>query len=67
MSVRKEPPGPSGGVTLNDLRDQQYSLHMRLLLAIQVHDGAAQKRLEEQLAEIQQRIDRITMPGRRGQ
>jgi len=53
------------GVTLNDLRDRQYSLNMQMLLAIQTHDGAAQKRLKEQLAELQERIDQITTPGRR--
>lgn len=45
------------GITLNDLRDQQYSLNMQMLLAIQVHDDAARKRLEKQLAELQEQID----------
>lgn len=67
MSGLKDPPDTSRrwGVTLNDLRDRQYSLNMQLLLAIQVHDITAQKRLKGQLAELQERIDQITMPGRR--
>jgi len=67
MSERKEPPDTPGrwGVTLNDLRNQQYSLNMQMLLVIQVHDGAAQKRLKGQLAELQERIDQITTPRRR--
>lgn len=67
MSGLKDPPDTPGkwGVTLNDLRDRQYFLNMQMLLAIQIHDGAAQKRLKGQLAELQERIDQITTPGRR--
>jgi len=67
MSGLKDPPDTSGrwGVTLNDLRDQQYSLNMQMLLAIQTHDSAAQKRLKGQLAELQERIDQLITPGRR--
>jgi len=63
MEMDQDSPRLSGrGVTLNDLRSQQHSLNMQLLLAMRVHDGEAQKRLEGQLAEIQQRIDQFLLP-----
>ncbi len=49
------------GITLNTLRDQQYSLNRQMLLALQLGDEKAQERIQAQLAEIQTEIDRITL------
>jgi TolA-binding protein len=46
-------------VTLEALKEQQHSLNMRLLLALQNHDEEAQAELEQQLGELQKRIDRM--------
>lgn len=53
-------------VTLNGLKDQLYSLNMRLLLAIQCHNEQAQKEIRTQIAEIQAEIDQMSL-GSRGQ
>ena len=50
-------------VTLKDLKEQLYSLNMRLLLAMQNHDEKAQKDLREQLAEVQKEMDRMCSGG----
>jgi len=47
------------GVTLNSLQDERRSLNMRLLLAIQTHDTAAQEALERELEENADRINRL--------
>lgn len=49
------------GMTLNILRDQQYSLNRQMLLALQLNDTKTQKRIQAQLAEVQTEIDRITL------
>ena len=49
------------GITLNTLRDQQFSLNRQMLLAIQLSDAAAQKRIKAQLAEVQIEIDRFIL------
>ena len=49
------------GITLNTLRDQQFSLNRQMLLALQLGDEKAQGRIQAQLAEIQTEIDRITL------
>lgn len=46
---------------MNILRDQQYSLNRQMLLAIQLSDAAAQKRIKAQLAEVQIEIDRFIL------
>lgn len=51
------------GVTLNSLKDELYSLHMRLLLAVQNHDTEAQKALESQITEVQTQIEGINLRG----
>lgn len=52
------------GVTLNSLRDELYSLHMRLLLAVQNHDTEVQVDLEAQIVEVQKQIEEINLRGR---
>lgn len=51
------------GVTLNSLKDELYSLNMRLLLAIQNHDTEAQNDLESQIKEVQKQIEGINLRG----
>lgn len=51
------------GVTLNSLKDELYSLHMRLLLAVQNHDTEAQRDLESQIVEVQKQIEGINLRG----
>lgn len=56
---------PAGrGVTLHDLREQLYSLNMRMLLAMQNHDERAQAEIRDQTAAIQEEIDRLCLGGR---
>ena len=54
----------SRGVTLHYLKDQLYSLNMRLLLAIQHHNEEMQEDIKKQLAEIQAEIDQMCLRGR---
>lgn len=63
MDIQKAPLGIPGsrGVTLNDLRDQQHSLNMQMLLAIQVHDESEQALLKKRMAELQIQIDRLSL------
>ena len=49
----------SRGTTLNILKDQLYSLNMRMLLAMQNHDEDAQEDIRRQMAEVQEEIDRM--------
>lgn len=51
------------GVTLNSLKDELYSLHMRLLLAVQNHDTEVQMDLEAQIVEVQKQIEGINLRG----
>ena len=45
------------GVTLNRLKDELYSLNMRLLLAMQHHNEEEQEDIEAQMAAVQKEID----------
>ena len=67
MATFENPASINRGVTLNDLKEELYSLNMRLLLAIQNHDGEAQKNLEAQIAALQDQIESINLRGWRGQ
>ncbi|MCI9213874.1 MAG: hypothetical protein HFF75_01235 [Oscillospiraceae bacterium] len=49
------------GVTLHYLKDQLYSLNMRLLLAIQHHNEEIQEDIKKQMAEIQAEIDQMCL------
>lgn len=51
------------GVTLNSLKDELYSLRMRLLLAVQNHDTEVQRELEAQIVEVQKQIQGINLRG----
>lgn len=49
--------------TLNALKEQQHSLNMRMLLAMQNHDEDAQENLRRQMAAVQLEIDRMCLGG----
>lgn len=47
------------GVTLNSLQEEQRSLNMRMLLAVQLGDLEAQAELKAGLEEVAARISRL--------
>jgi len=49
------------GTTLNSLKDQLYSLNMRMLLAMQNHDEEAQEDIKKQMAAVQRKIDHMCL------
>lgn len=51
----------SRGVTLNTLKDQLYSLNMRMLLAMQNHDEKMQEEIRKQMAVVQNEINCISL------
>ena len=55
----------SRGVTLNTLKDELYSLNMRLLLAMQHHNEEAQKNIQAQMTVVQAEIDQMCLGGYR--
>lgn len=55
----------SRGVTLNTLKDELYSLNMRLLLAMQHHNEEAQKDIQAQMTVVQAEIDQMCLGGYR--
>ena len=59
----KRQPSTRAG-TLNALKEQLYSLNMRMLLAMQNHDERAQAEIRDQTAAIQEEIDRLCLGGR---
>lgn len=52
------------GVTLSSLKDQLYSLNMRLLLAMQNHDEESQEDIKGQMAVLQAKIDQMCLGNR---
>jgi hypothetical protein len=44
-------------VTLETLKEQMYSLNMRLRLSMQTHDETTQLSLEQQINELHQKIE----------
>lgn len=56
-----EPGSVNRGTTLNSLKEQLYALNMRMLLAMQNHDEDAQKDIKEQMAAVQEEIDRMCL------
>lgn len=62
MGDHHSKPGPiNRGTTLNSLKDQLYSLNMRMLLAMQSHDEDAQKDIKEQMTAVQAKIDQMCL------
>lgn len=47
--------------TLNSLKDQLYSLNMRMLLAMQNHDEDMQEDIEGQMAAVYAEIDQMCL------
>lgn len=54
----------SRGVTLNSLKDQLYSLNMRLLLAMQHHNEEVQNDIRKQMEAVQAEIDQMCLGSR---
>lgn len=55
---------PQGrGVTLNSLLEEQQSLNMRMLLALQLRDQAAQEELQASLEDVAARIEALLSGG----
>ncbi|MEY8387073.1 hypothetical protein AALC17_07220 [Oscillospiraceae bacterium 38-13] len=52
-------PSEGRGVTLNQLLEEQHSLNMRLLLAVQLRDMAAQEQLRAELEDLAVQIERL--------
>ena len=46
----------SRGITLNSLKEELYSLNMRMLLAIQNQNEEMQKELKKEMARVQEEI-----------
>ena len=57
-NIMKVTPGGQR-VTLNNLKDQLYSLNMRLLLAVQYHNVQAQEEIEKQMTRVKEDIERM--------
>ena len=55
----------SRAVTLNSLKDELYSLNMRLLLAMQHHTEEAQEDIRKQMEAVQAEIDQMCLGGYR--
>jgi hypothetical protein len=53
------------GATLEDLKQQQQSLNMRLLFSLENHNAEVQSALETQIKELKKQIDNMTSGGRR--
>ena len=51
------------GVTLNNLKDEMYSLNMRMRLARQHHNEEAQDDIKEQMAAVRAEIERMCLGG----
>lgn len=63
MHDSRKPSAPfaSRGVTLNTLKDQLYSLNMRMLLAMQNHDEEMQEEIKTQMSKVQDEINYISI------
>ena len=61
---RPEVPPAGRIVTLNSLKDELYSLNMRLLLAMQHHNEEAQEEIQKQMAAVQAEIERMSFGSR---
>lgn len=56
-----EPGSINRGTTLNNLKDQLYSLNMRLLLAMQHHNKEMQEDIKKQMSAVQEEIDQMCL------
>lgn len=54
----------SRGITLNSLKEELYSLNMRLRLAMQNHDEVEQQALRGQMDDLQKEIDYMSQGSR---
>lgn len=56
-----EPNKNKNRITLNDLKDQLYSLNRQLLLAMQCHNQEAQDAIQNKIEEVRDRIECISL------
>lgn len=49
------------GVTMQNLKEELYSLNMRILLAMQYHDDDTQAELESQMQVVQAKMKGLNM------
>lgn len=56
-----EPHKNKNRITLNDLKDQLYSLNRQLLLAMQCHNQEAQNAIQNKIEEVRERIECISL------
>ena len=61
MNNYHKTPQASRGVTLNTLKDELCALNMRLLLAMEYHNEAAQEEIKRQMEMVQAEIDRMCL------
>ncbi len=62
VKLNKSPAGKR--ITLNDLKEQSYTLNMQMLLAIQCHDEESQKKIKERKEKLQVQIDQLCLGGK---
>ena len=62
-SYRSKPRPIHRAGTLNSLKEQLYSLNMRMLLAMQNHDEDTQRDIAEKMAAVQAKIDQMCPGG----
>lgn len=60
---RSGPQTVKRGVTLNTLKERLHTLNMRMLLAMQNHDGETQEELRKHIAALQEEISRMCEGG----
>lgn len=51
-------------ITLSSLKEQLYTLNMRMLLAIQSRDEEAQEEIRRQIDELQTKIKHLSLGGK---
>lgn len=59
MNTDRRPWPAAQGTTLRDLKEQRYSLNMRLLFAARLHDTEMQAALADGIEEIDRQIERM--------
>lgn len=43
------------------LKEEQYALNMQIRLAMQTHDTKAQKKLEQEMSKLMERINQVSI------
>ena len=61
MGEHKKNTPVSRHTAFNNLKEQLYSLNMRLLLAMQCHAKETETKIIQEIAEIRQKIDHMSL------